>query len=69
MTPIQRKFKTMTQDGLEYNLSEIMGITQYEIDKLDPNVSGQDDEINQLEKIQKHLNEAHSELLTYIKKY
>ena len=35
------------------------------IELLDPNVSGQDDEINQLENIQAFLNEAHSEVFTY----
>ena len=35
------------------------------IELLDPNKSGQDDEINQLQNIQSFLNEAHSEVFTY----
>ena len=35
------------------------------IELLDPNVSGQDDEINQLGNITAFLNEAHSEVFTY----
>ena len=35
------------------------------IELLDPNVSGPQDEINQLENIKCFLNEAHSEVFTY----
>ena len=35
---------------------------------LDPNISGQVDEIYQLENIQSFLNEAHSEFFTYVQK-
>jgi len=35
------------------------------IELLDPNKSGQDDEIHQLDNIRSFLNEAHSEVLTY----
>ena len=35
------------------------------MEHLDPNKSGQDDEIHQLENIQSFLNEAHSEVFTY----
>ena len=35
------------------------------IERLDPNVSGQDDEINQLENIKCFLLQAHSEVITY----
>ena len=43
---------------LEENLNERM-------EHLDPNISGQVDEIYQLENIQSFLNEAHSEVFTY----
>jgi len=35
------------------------------MEHLDPNKSGQDDEIHQLQNIQSFLNEAHSEVFTY----
>jgi len=35
------------------------------MEHLDPNKSGQDDEINQLQSIQSFLNEVHSEVITY----
>ena len=35
------------------------------IDHLDPNISGQVDEIYQLQNIQSFLNEVHSEVFTY----
>ena len=35
------------------------------VEHLDPNISGQDDEINQLQSIQSFLSEAHSEVFTY----
>ena len=38
------------------------------IELLDPNISGQVDEIFQLENIQSFLNEVNSELFTYVQK-
>ena len=35
------------------------------MEHLDPNISGQDDEIYQLQSIQSFLNEVHSEVFTY----
>ena len=53
------------EDQLHILMSEIVE----KIRLLDPDIAGQDDEINQLEKIYTHLNDAHSELLTLILKY
>jgi hypothetical protein len=59
-----------TKPGIDVNeieslLWDIAKKLNDRIEHLDPNVSGQDDEINQLENIQAFLNEAHSEVFIY----
>ena len=59
-----------TKPGIDVNEFETLlwGITKKlndRIELLDPNKSGQDDEINQLQRITAFLNEAHSEVFTY----
>jgi len=59
-----------TKPGIDINEFEslLWGITKKlndRIELLDPNVSGPQDEINQLENIKCFLNEAHSEVFTY----
>jgi len=61
---------TIKKPGININEFEslLWGINKKlsdRIERLDPNISGQDDEINQLENIQSFLQEAHSEVITY----
>ena len=59
-----------TKPGIDVNEIETLlwDITKKlndRIELLNPNKSGQDDEINQLQNIQSFLNEVHSEVFTY----
>ena len=70
LTSIENMETQIAKPGININEFEslLWGITKKlndRIELLDPNVSGQDDEINQLENIKCFLNEAHSEVFTY----
>ena len=70
LTSIENMEATIAKPGININEFETLlwVITKKlneRIELLDPNISGPQDEINQLENIKCFLNEAHSEVFTY----